>query len=163
MRYYGSKNTKTTVKELNLPAYSFKVKPEGADRKLIFDEFRKKWLVLTPEEWVRQHFIKYLVVDKGYPEGLMGIEVTFKMNSLTRRADILVYNRVGNPILIVECKAPEVRIDNKVFDQIVEYNFKFKLNYLVVTNGIKHYACTLGGEEVPEYEFLNSIPDYNDL
>jgi len=151
------------VKELNLPSYSFRLKEEGNNKKLIFDEFRKIWIVLTPEEWVRQHFVKYLVSEKGYPEGLIGIEVTFKMNSLTRRADVLVYNRVGNPVLIVECKAPDVRIDNRVFDQIVEYNFKFKLNYLVVTNGIKHYACTLGGGDVPEYEFLKSIPHYNEL
>lgn len=151
------------MKDLNLPTYSFKLKTEDDNKKLIFDEFRKKWLVLTPEEWVRQHFVKYLVNEKGYPVGLIGIEVTFKMNSLTRRADVLVYNRVGNPILIVECKAPDVKIDNKVFDQIVEYNFKFKLNYLLVTNGIKHYACTLGGDEVPEYEFLDAIPHYTEL
>jgi hypothetical protein len=151
------------VKELNLPAYSFRQKDEEDGKRLIFDEFRKKWLVLTPEEWVRQHFVKYLVTEKGYPLGLIGIEVTFKMNSLTRRADVLVYNRVGNPVLIVECKAPDVRINNSVFDQIVEYNFKFKLKYLVVTNGIKHYACSLGGEDVPEYEFLDSIPDYDQI
>ncbi len=151
------------MKELNLPAYSFRLKDESEDKKLIFDEIRKKWLVLTPEEWVRQHFVKYLISEKGYPAGLIGIEVTFKMNSLTRRADVLVYNRVGNPILIVECKAPDVQIDSSVFDQIVEYNFKYKLGYLVVTNGIKHFACTIGGTEVPEYEFFDSIPEYNQL
>jgi len=151
------------VKELNLPAYSFRLKEEEDSRGYIFDEFRKKWVVLTPEEWVRQNFVKYLINEKSYPAGLIGIEVAFKMNSLSRRADILVFNRLGNPILIVECKAPEVKIDNRVFDQIVEYNFRFRLNYLVVTNGLKHYACTLGGKEVPEYEFLNSIPEYDQL
>ena len=151
------------MKELNLPAYSFSIKSEEGDKRLIFDEIRKKWLILTPEEWVRQHFVKYLVNELKFPPGLIGIEVTFKFNNLTRRADILVYNRSGNPILIVECKAPEVKIDNRVFDQIVEYNFRFRLNYLVVTNGLKHFACTLGGEEVPEYEFLDSIPLYDEL
>jgi hypothetical protein len=151
------------VKELNLPAYSFSVKSDEDGKKLIFDEIRKKWLVLTPEERVRQHFVKYLIAEKAYPPGLIGIEVTFKFNNLTRRADILVYNRVGNPILIVECKAPEISIDNKVFDQIVAYNFKFNLNYIVVSNGVKHFACSVTGDDVPDYKFLKSIPHYNEL
>ena len=156
------KNTKIKVKELALPAYSFSVKTEK-EKKLIFDEIRKKWIALTPEEWVRQHFIKYLVLHKGYPESLIGVEVSFKVNSLTRRADILIYNRLGNPVLIIECKAPEVKIDNKVFDQIVAYNFRFNLGYIVVTNGINHFACKVQGDELPEYEFLKSIPDYDQL
>jgi hypothetical protein len=151
------------VKELNLPVYSFSVKSNKSGRRQIFDEFRKKWLVLTPEEWVRQNFVKYLIEHKGYPAGLIGIEVTFKFNSLTRRADILVYNRLGNPILIVECKAPEVKIDNKVFDQIVAYNFKFNLSYIVVTNGMKHFACRVADQGSTKYDFIKSIPEYKDL
>lgn len=151
------------MKQLALPAYSFSLKPDEQGKELIYDEIRKKWLLLTPEEWVRQNFVKYLVEEKGYPAGLIGIEVTFKFNSLTRRADILIYNRLGNPILIVECKAPGIKVDNKVFDQIVEYNFKFNLEYIVVTNGLTHFACSVKGEQKPEYIFLKSIPSYDKL
>lgn len=150
------------MKQLALPAYSFSIKSDKGT-KLIFDDIRKKWVVLTPEEWVRQHFIRYLTDHKAYPASLIGVEVTFKMNSLTRRADILVYNRLGNPILIVECKAPSVKIDNKVFDQVVAYNFRFGLPYIIVTNGIKHFACSVKGDASPEYTFLKSIPGYNEL
>lgn len=150
------------MKELNLPSYSFKFKKTDDGKQLIFDTVRRKYITLTPEEWVRQNFIQYLIHHKGYPGGLIGIEVTFKMNSLTRRADILVYNRVGNPILIVECKAPDIKIDNSVFDQIVAYNRKFRLKYIVVTNGIKHYACVNEGEG-GNYDFLKSIPEYKSL
>lgn len=146
-----------------MPDYSFSVKCDANGRKQIFDELRKRWIALTPEEWVRQNFIRYLIEDKNYPPGLIGVEVTFKMNSLTRRTDILVYNRMGNPLLIVECKAPDVKIDNKAFDQIVAYNFKFKLRYIVVTNGLKHFACRICGDKAPEYEFLKSIPVYDKL
>ena len=151
------------MKQLALPAYSFSLKTDKHGKELIYDEIRKKWLLLTPEEWVRQNFVKYLIEGKGYPAGLIGIEVTFKFNSLTRRADILIYNRLGNPILIVECKAPGVKVDNRVFDQIVEYNLKFNLEYIVVTNGLKHYACSVRGEKKPEYAFLKSIPSYDKL
>ena len=151
------------MKVLNLPDYSFSVRCVANGKKQIFDELRKRWIALTPEEWVRQNFISYLIGEKNYPQGLIGVEVTFKMNSLTRRTDILVYNRMGNPILIVECKAPDVKIDNKAFDQIVAYNFKFKLGYIVVTNGLKHFACRIEGDEALKYEFLKSIPVYDKL
>ena len=150
------------MKELNLPRYSFNIKTDSEGKKVVFDDIRKRWVTLAPEEWVRQNFVQYLIHHKGYPGSLIGIEVTFKMNSLTRRADILVYNRVGNPVLIVECKAPDVKIDNNVFDQIVAYNRKFRLRYIVVTNGIKHYACVNEGEG-GNYDFLKSIPDFKSL
>ena len=132
---------------------------------MIFDELRKKWVVLTPEEWVRQHFVRYLIDHKNYPASLIGVEVTFKINSLTRRADILVYNRVGNPVLIVECKAPGIKINSRVFDQVVAYNFRFNLKNIIVTNGLKHFAFTIEGdnENSLEYSFLKSIPYYNEL
>lgn len=150
------------MKQLALPAYSFSLKSDKGTE-LIFDDIRKKWIVLTPEEWVRQHFIRYLIDHKAYPASLIGVEVTFKVNSLTRRADILVYNRLGNPVLIVECKAPSVKIDNKVFDQVVAYNFRFRLPYIVVTNGLKHFACSISSDTSPDYTFLKSIPAYNEL
>ena len=140
------------MKELNLPAYSFKFRTGDDGKALIFDEIRKKFVVLTPEEWVRQHFVNYLVA----------VEVMFKMNKLTRRADILVYDKKGEPVLIVECKAPTVKINAAVFDQIVSYNLKFRLKYIVVTNGLKHYACSTDLDK-GQWSFLDSIPDYESL
>jgi len=148
------------VKELNLPAYSVKFKSGEDGKALIFDEIRKKYIVLTPEEWVRQHFVNYLVTEKSYPRGLLAVEVMFKMNKLVRRADILVYNNKGKPILIVECKAPEVSISGAVFDQIVSYNLKFRLKYIVVTNGLQHYACAID-LETGKWSFLDAIPEYD--
>jgi len=150
------------VKELNLPAYSFSIKQGDSARSLIYDEIRRKYVHLTPEEWVRQHFIKYLVNEKEYPPGLVGVEVMFKMNRLVRRADILVYDRKGQPAMIVECKAPAVGISAAVFDQIVEYNLKFRLKYIVVTNGLKHFAC-LTDPVKGEWSFLDTIPHYDSL
>ena len=150
------------MKELNLPAYSVKFKSGDDGKALIFDEIRKKYVVLTPEEWVRQHFINYLVTEKYYPRGLLAVEVMFKMNKLLRRADILVYNKKGEPVLIVECKAPEVSISGAVFDQIVSYNLKFRLKYIVVTNGLKHFACSIN-PETGKWSFLDSIPEYESI
>jgi len=117
---------------------------------------------LTPEEWVRQNFVQYLINEGKYPRGLIGIEVLSRYNKMKRRVDILVHNRSGEPVLIVECKAPEIKIDNKVFDQIVCYNMGFKVPYIIVTNGIDHYACKVNHEE-KKYEFLLVIPLYEDL
>ncbi len=150
------------MKELNLPAYSFSFKSGDNGKALIFDEIRKKYVVLTPEEWVRQHFIAYLVKEKSYPAGLVGVEVMFRINKLSRRADIMVYDRQGDPLMIVECKAPEVKINKKVFDQIVSYNMKFRLRYIVVTNGVEHYACITDLEK-GNWSFLNSIPSYDKI
>lgn len=150
------------MKELNLPEYSFKLKSDDDDKTLIFDDIRKKFVVLTPEEWVRQNFVRYLIEEKNYPKGLIGIEVMFKMNKLVRRADILVYDKMGSPVLIVECKAPEVNINSAVFDQIVSYNLKFRLKYIVVTNGLHHYACSTDLDK-GAWSFLKSIPGYDIL
>lgn len=150
------------MKELNLPAYSFRFKSGTNGKALVYDEIRKKYVVLTPEEWVRQHFVRYLVNEKKVPPGLMAVEVTFKMNRLTRRADILVYDRAGQPVMIVECKAPEVKISAAVFDQIVSYNLKFRLKYIVVTNGLKHFACSTDLDK-GEWSFLDTIPHYDSL
>ena len=129
---------------------------------MIFDQFRKKYIVITPEEWVRQHFSRYLVESLGYPPGLIGIEVMFRMNELSRRVDIMVYGKMGNPLMMIECKSPDVKLDRKVFDQIVEYNMKFRLSCLVVTNGIDHYACSIEWDR-KSYSFLSEIPDYVSL
>jgi hypothetical protein len=149
------------LKLLNLPQYSFKITGKEGNE-MILDLLRRKYVKLTPEEWVRQNFVQYLINEGKYPLGLLGIEVLFRFNKVKRRVDILVHNRSGEPVMIVECKAPDVKIDEKVFDQIVCYNMGFKVPYIVVTNGIDHYACKINHEE-KKYEFLLVIPLYEDL
>jgi len=149
------------LKLLNLPQYSFKITGKEGNE-MILDLLRRKYVKLTPEEWVRQNFVQYLINEGKYPLGLLGIEVLFRFNKVKRRVDILVHNRSGEPVMIVECKAPDVKIDEKVFDQIVCYNMGFKVTYIVVTNGIDHYACKINHEE-KKYEFLLVIPLYEDL
>jgi hypothetical protein len=153
---------KTPVKELNLPAYSFKIKEGEGDQRLIFDPIRRRYIVLTPEEWVRQHFINFLVNHRSYPAALIGVEVTFRLNDLSRRVDLMVYNRLGNPLLVVECKSPDIKISKDVFDQVIEYNMKFKLDYLLITNGISHYGLKMDSES-GKFEFLSDIPYYGSL
>jgi len=123
------------MKNLNLPPFQANIKEKNV-KKEIFDEFRKKFVVLTPEEWVRQHFAHFMVNQKHYPKGLMAIEYSFKLQTLQKRIDILAFSTHGKPRLIVECKAPEININQKVFDQIARYNMAFKAQYLVVTNGL---------------------------
>jgi hypothetical protein len=149
------------LKELNLPQYSLKIAGKGGSE-MIFDEIRRKYVRLTPEEWVRQNFVRYLIEAGKYPPGLIGIEVMFSLNSMKRRVDVLVHDRQGKPVMIVECKEPEVKIDDKTFDQIVAYNMAFKTPYIVVTNGIDHYACKVDVEN-KKYEFLLALPLYEDL
>lgn len=129
---------------------------------MILDQIRRKYVRLTPEEWVRQNFIQYLITEGKYPPGLMGVEVMFRLNKLKRRVDILIHNRQGMPVMIVECKEPEVKLDDKVFDQIVTYNLAMKVPYIVVTNGIDHYACRVDHDN-NKYEFLMAIPLYEDI
>ena len=129
---------------------------------MILDQIRRKFVRLTPEEWVRQNFVQYLITEGRYPPGLIGIEIMFSLNKLKRRVDVLIHDRQGKPVMIVECKEPEVKIDEKVFDQIVAYNMALKVPYIVVTNGIDHYACKIDHEE-NKWEFLMVIPLYEDL
>jgi len=129
---------------------------------MILDPLRRKFVKLTPEEWVRQNFVQYLINEGKYPAGLLGIEVLFRLNKLKRRVDILVHNRLGEAIMIVECKSADVKIDEKVFEQIATYNMKFKVPYLVVTNGLHHYACKIDHQEM-KFEYLLVIPLYEDL
>jgi hypothetical protein len=149
------------LKQLNLPEYSFKIIGKE-DSQMILDPVRRKYVKLTPEEWVRQNFVQYLVNEGKYPVGLLGIEILFRFNKLKRRVDILVHNRSGEPVMIVECKSPVVKIDDNVFDQIVCYNMGLKVPYIVVTNGLDHYACKINHEE-SKYDFLLVIPLYEDL
>jgi hypothetical protein len=149
------------LKQLNLPEYSFKITGKEGNE-MILDPVRRKYVKLTPEEWVRQNFIQYLIQEGKYPAGLLGIEVLFRLNKLKRRVDILVHTRTGEPVLIVECKSPDVPLDEKVFEQIATYNMKYKVPYLVVTNGLHHYACIIDHQEM-KVEYLLVIPLYQDL
>jgi hypothetical protein len=146
------------MQQLNLPAYSFKFKEQGT-RTQIFDAIRKKYVALTPEEWVRQNFLQYLVNDKNFPASLIAVEAGLKYNQMQKRTDVLVYDKQGNPHLMVECKAPEVKITQDAFDQIARYNMIFKVKYLVVTNGLNHFCCQMD-YEANTYHYLELIPDF---
>ncbi len=146
---------------LNLPPYPYKVKQDG-DKTLIFDDLRNRYITLTPEEWVRQNFVAYLIASKGFPRGLIGNEISILLNNCKRRCDTVVYDRNGNPLCIVEYKAPHIEITQAVFDQIVRYNRVLQVRYLIVSNGIRHYCCRIDYEQ-NSYSFLPDIPKYNEL
>jgi hypothetical protein len=149
------------MQTLNLPTYTFKIK-SNENNYVIFDIIRKKYVVLTPEEWVRQHIIHFLIEEKKYPISLIAVEKKLVLNNLTKRTDILVFNTKGNPDIIVECKAPSIKISQSAFDQIARYNLKLNANYLVVTNGLEHYYCKM--DKINEtYIFLKTIPNYKPL
>lgn len=147
--------------KLNLPSYDFRIR-ELDSKQQIFDFIRKKFVALTPEEWVRQNFTHYLVEEKQYPASLIAIEKGLLVAKRTKRTDIVIYNRMGKPLVIVECKAPEVKITPDVFDQIVRYNITLKANYLIVTNGLEHFCCQLFYND-NSYTFLKEVPDYHIL
>lgn len=143
---------------LNLPNNQIRLRDDG----YIFDLVRKKWLVLTPEEWVRQHVVNFLNSDLGYPIGLMQLEKGIRVNGLLKRTDLQVADNSGNPLLLVECKEPRVSISQQVFDQIARYNMTLKVPFLLVSNGLKHYCCHIN---IPQnkYTFLKSIPTFVEL
>ena len=146
---------------LNLPSYSFKIsKTEG--KTYIFDVLRKKYVALTPEEWVRQHFTHYLLEHKGYPQGLLANEIQLNLNGTKKRCDTVLYNRDLTAKMIVEYKAPNVEITQAVFNQITRYNLVLKVEYLIVTNGIRHYCCRID-YATHSYTFLPDIPNYEAL
>jgi type I site-specific restriction endonuclease len=146
------------MQELNLPSYSFKLK-QDKDKTYVFDNIRKKYVLLTPEEWVRQHIIQFVIQEKKYPASLVAVEIGLKYNQLQKRADVLVYNTSGKPLLLIECKAPEVKITQAVFHQIALYNMTYKVDYLLVTNGLEHYCCVMDYTN-NSYQFLQDIPEY---
>ena len=145
------------MQELNFPSYSFRLKA-SENKTLIFDIVRKKYVVLTPEEWVRQHVIHFLHEEKKYPLSLMAVEKQLKINSRTKRTDLVVYDREGKPEIVVECKAPSVPISQATFDQIARYNLKLESAFLMVTNGIHHYFCVMDYENTT-YIFLKDLPE----
>ena len=144
---------------LNLPKYSFRIK--NRENKLyIFDKIRKKDIVLTDEEWVRQNFVDYLHKEKLYPLSIIALKKQCLVNETVKRTDILVFDKTGAPYIIVECKAPKVKIDQSTFDQIARYNMELKAKFLIVTNGLEHFYCQIDHEE-KKYIFLKEIPNYS--
>ena len=144
--------------ELNLPTFDFRLKKENSVV-FIFDVIRKKYVKLTPEEWVRQHVVHFLLNQKQYPASLMNVEVGMEIQTMRRRADIVCYESDGGVRLITECKAPEVKITQSVFEQIAQYNMCLKAKYLLVTNGLEHFVCEINAEQ-KTYTFLQDIPPY---
>lgn len=144
--------------KLNLPSYQFKIK-SSENKQLIFDTVRKKYVVLTPEEWVRQNFVQYLINERNYPSSMIAVEKQLSINNLKKRFDILIFNSDGSSKIIVECKAPTIKITQDAFDQIARYNLKLNADYLVVTNGLTHFSCKMDTQN-EQYVFLQEIPDY---
>ena len=149
------------MQALNLPTYFFRIKEERG-KKYIFDEIRRRFVQLTPEEWVRQHMVNFLINVKHFPKQLISVEKSFHNYRRRQRFDLLIYNREGNPVMIVECKAPDVEINQTVFDQAGRYNNMHKAAYMLITNGIKHYCCLISLTN-RQYQFLHEIPDYNQM
>lgn len=144
--------------KLNLPEYAFKTKLDNG-KPVIFDGIRKKYVMLTPEEWVRQHFVQFLKNEKNYPESLMAVEKKVVVNGHPRRFDLLIYKRNGQPHLIAEFKAPGVKISQQTFDQVVRYNMALRVDRVVVSNGLQHFACQINYDE-NSYAFLREIPGF---
>jgi Type I restriction enzyme R protein N terminus (HSDR_N) len=142
---------------LDFPAYTFRFK-NSENKVSIFDPIRKKFLILTPEEWVRQHVVQYLIEERKYPKSYVNVEKLLKINDLKKRYDVVVFNPDGSIFLLVECKAPEVKISQTTFNQIAQYNMVLKSNYLMVTNGLKHYFCEMDFVET-KYTFLEKLPE----
>lgn len=144
------------MKKLNLPAFDYKLKNQ-AERLYIFDPIRRKYLVLTPEEWVRQHLLNYLTQHLGYPKGLVTTETGLRYNGMQRRSDLLVRDTQGQPYLLAECKAPEITLTNEVFRQISTYNQVLQARLLLVSNGLQHFCCKFNAD-LQKWEFLPQIP-----
>jgi hypothetical protein len=141
--------------KLDFPNYKFKIKKKE-NKDYIFDEIRKKYVKLTKEEWVRQNCVKFLINEKSFSSVLINIEKTIKINNLSKRYDIVIYNPDGSINLLVECKSPEIKINQKTFDQIAIYNMNLKSELLMVTNGLKHYYCEINYKDKC-YNFLKDI------
>jgi predicted type IV restriction endonuclease len=146
---------------LNFPEYKFKM-IQKSQKRFIFDKIRKRYVVLTPEELVRQNMIQYLISEKQYPLALIAVEMPLKVNNTQKRSDVVVYGRDGKPKLIVELKAPNITISQKTFDQIARYNMPLKVNYLIVSNGKQHYCC-LYNHKLINYQYLKQIPDFSQI
>jgi hypothetical protein len=146
---------------LNLPSYPAKILKRNG-KNVIFDPLRQKYVALTPEEWVRQHFVHLLTDFKGYPKGLLANEIQLDLNGTKKRCDTVLFNRDLSARMIVEYKAPNIEITQAVFDQITRYNMVLKVEYLIVSNGMRHYCCKIDYNTM-QYTFLPDIPSYTEL
>ena len=146
------------MQQLHFKSYFFRFK-NSENKVSIFDVIRKKFIVLTSEEWVRQHVIHFLIEEKKYPKSLINVEKNIKFNGLVKRYDIVVFHPNGNINILVECKAPEIRISQQTFDQIARYNLTLKADFLMVTNGLLHFYCQINFEK-QSYHFLENLPEY---
>lgn len=146
------------MQSLQFPSYTFRFK-SNENKIAIFDEIRKKFVILTPEEWVRQHVVQFLLTEKKYPKSLVNCEKLLKIKDMKKRYDIVGYHSNGRIQLLVECKAPEVKITQSVFDQIARYNLVLKADYLMVTNGLQHFYCKMD-YEAEHYHFLTELPAF---
>lgn len=144
---------------LNFSTYDFRFK-NSENKIYIFDVVRKKFVVLQPEEWVRQHVIQFLITEKKYPLSLINVEKQLKINGLAKRYDIIIFKPDGSIHLLIECKAPEIIISQITFDQIAQYNMQLQSDYLMVTNGLNHFYCKMDFEK-EKYSFLSNIPDFS--
>ncbi len=147
------------MENLNFKNYHLKIKIKE-NKQYVFDEVRKKNILLTPEEWVRQNCIQYLIREKKYPKSLISVEKKLSINTLTKRYDIIIFNSSGEIYLLVECKSPKVKISQKTFDQLSRYNLAFKSRYVMITNGLTHYFCEVDYVN-KKYSFLKELPTYN--
>lgn len=148
--------------QLNLPAYPLRLTTAESGKKEIFDDIRKKNVALTPEEWVRQHFVHYLIDHKRFPASLIAIEKGLKINQMSKRFDAVVYGRTGLPLVLLEFKSPKVKLGQSTFDQIAAYNLKLKVKYLIISNGLEHYCCEMEYSK-NAYHFLKEIPGFDEL
>jgi len=149
------------MQKLQLPEYSFRLREERG-RMLIFDEIRRRFVALTPEEWVRQHFLHYLVAEKGYPASLMAVEKKVNVNGLSQRFDLLVYDRKGAPLLVAEFKAPGVAVTQAAFDQAVRYNSALKVPLILVSNGLQHFVCRVD-YAAHTAGYLREVPHFDEV
>ena len=147
------------MEKLNFPKYNLQIK-SIENKKYIFEPIRKKWLLCTPEEWVRVNCINYIIHTKGYPPSLISVEHQIDIYGLKKRFDLLVHNINLSPYILIECKSTSVKINQKTFDQIIQYNLKLKCPYLMITNGLNHYVCNVNQNE-KKIEFVDSVPTYS--
>ena len=146
------------IQPLALPAYDYKLSPDG---QRIFDPVRKHYVALTPEEWVRQHLVNYLVQHRGVPAGLMQVEAALRLNGLSHRADVVVFDRQAQPLLVAECKAPTVQLTNEVLQQACRYNIRFCARYILISNGLQH-LCLRIDRKTGAAEPI-AVPMYNEM
>ena len=149
------------MQKLNFPKYNFRFK-SNENKTLIFDIIRKKFVILTPEEWVRQHTLHFLITEKKYPVSYINVEKQLLLNDTVKRYDIVIFKNDGDVEIIIECKAPSIPINQVTFDQIARYNLALNSNLLMVTNGLTHYFCKMDVKN-KKYIFLRDLPKYNQL